>query len=102
MPSVARIATLKTLWLDRTALGDAGVRALARMPNLRWLKADQTAISDASIDVFVNMRALKSLGLRKTRISAEGLGRLKSARPDIRVYAGSLRPASGGGAEDSN
>ena len=101
MASIARITTLKTLWLDRTALSDVGVRALSQMPNLRWLKADQTGISDASINVFVSMRALRSLGLRKTQVTGAGLGRLKAARPDIRVYASKIRVPAGS-ADDSN
>jgi hypothetical protein len=85
MRDLAKVGTLKSLWIDRTAVGDRGMRYFANHPTLRWVKADSSQLTDASIPTFMKMPALQSLNLRKTKVTPGAVDRLKAARPKLRV-----------------
>ncbi|MBX9696001.1 MAG: hypothetical protein K2Z81_26680 [Cyanobacteria bacterium] len=81
-----KLPQLESIDLTGCGLTDPSVTALAQnMPGLKIL--DLTAnnrITDAAVDSILKLKSLTSISLAGTRISQEGLTKLKS-RPDIKI-----------------
>ena len=64
----------------------AGLRALAGLERLRELRlALAKNIDDSAVPILVEMKALRVVMLEGTRISAEGIARLRAARPELQL-----------------
>jgi hypothetical protein len=94
LAALAKCSRLERLDLRASGVDDAAVASLVNLPRLSELVLSQTALSDQSIDALLAMPALKSVHLWRSGISAEGLIRLRAARPQLSVEDGSLRPSS--------
>lgn len=79
---LAGMVQLRSLWVGRSKLPitDAGVRHLAKLTSLEQLDlgsaGDDPAIGDAAVESFLGMKSLRQLYLGKTRMTADGVGRL--------------------------
>lgn len=85
---------LTRLELRETEADDALVGAMAGHATLEVLVLTQTQVSDASIDVLAALPALRRVYLWDSRVTAEGIARLRGARPALRVDAGDTPDAA--------
>ncbi|HIG12327.1 MAG: c-type cytochrome domain-containing protein [bacterium] len=81
---------LERLDLSATACGAEGLARLVGLPALRSLNLTNTALGDEAIEILVAMSALERVQLWGTGLSAEGLARLREARPALRLEVGAL------------
>ncbi|BCS32413.1 hypothetical protein TBR22_A16270 [Luteitalea sp. TBR-22] len=81
------------VWLDlsRTAVTDAGLKALTTMPNLEHLDLRETAIGDAGVAALAPLANLRTLGLYGTAVSDEGVPSIQRLAGVTRVYVGGTR-----------
>lgn len=91
---LAGFPRLRRLDLRSTAITDAGVTALAGSASLAELVLAQTAVGDGAVDALVRMPALERLWLWQSAVGAEGLARLQSERPALRVDDGATPDAA--------
>ncbi|MDQ1835316.1 NTF2 fold immunity protein [Massilia scottii] len=64
--ALCALPRLERLWLDASALTDAGLSEIARVPALNWLVLDHTGITGAGLAAFAGHAALRTLSLRHT------------------------------------
>lgn len=84
--NLARFTELTRLRLSRNSLTDRTVAAFASMPHLERLNLyANPGISDASIDSLAALQSLRRLDIWRTRISEEGMARLRALRPDLEL-----------------
>ncbi|MBI2685710.1 MAG: hypothetical protein HYX27_05300 [Acidobacteria bacterium] len=77
---------LKKLDLSRTPVNAAGLRALCTLPRLSELRlALAKNIDDDAIPVLIAWKSLRVVTLEGTRVTPDGLARLRSARPELRL-----------------
>lgn len=79
------LETIERLDLSGTRVTDEGVSQLRACANLRTLFLDHTVVTDASLDELEQIPALQVLWIRGTAVTAERVGRLREARPDLYV-----------------
>lgn len=70
---VAAMTTLRSLGLNETKVSDDGLAQLAQLTGLKQLFLSDTAISDAGMRNIRSLRGLTHVGLAGTRVTAEGL-----------------------------
>jgi hypothetical protein len=71
-----KMPQLKYLLLDNTQIGDAGVAHLRNLTNLKVLHLGNTRITE-------EMEDLRKLSVQKTRVTKDGVARLRKALPDL-------------------
>jgi hypothetical protein len=81
------------VWLDlsRTAITDAGLKALTAMPNLEHLDLRETAVGDAGVAALAPLGHLRTLGLYGTAVTDEGLPSIQRLAGVTRLYVGGTR-----------
>jgi uncharacterized membrane protein len=86
LTNLARFTQLTRLRLSRNSLTDRIVAAFASMPHLERLNLyANPGITDASIDALAAIRSLRRLDVWRTKISEEGMARLRTLRPDLEL-----------------
>ena len=78
----AQLRNLMSLDLCRTAFGDEGVKGLAPAAALKHLYLKDTKLTDRGLDLLHN-RKIGNLNIEGTKVTAEGVKRLKEAIPEI-------------------
>jgi hypothetical protein len=61
------------------------MQELATLPELRYMILQETAISDAGLVDLAACKNLRTLYLGETKVSAEGIARLKKALPECDI-----------------
>ncbi|QEG15978.1 protein kinase domain-containing protein [Gimesia maris] len=74
---LAKLKTLKYLFLESTSISDTGLQYLRQMQNLEEIFLDYTNITDEGLLHLRGLQNLRVLRLSKTKITGEGLGHLK-------------------------
>ena len=69
---------------------DKTVRALVKLSKLEKLWLHDLPITDASVEVLLKMKTLSELHLYATKLSLEGVRRLKVALPRCKIIHESL------------
>ena len=83
---LAGLQKLEKLDLSRTPVDVAGVRSLRGLGHLHELRlALATHIDDAVVPVLAEWKSLRVVTLEGTRVTGEGLARLRAARPDLQM-----------------
>jgi uncharacterized membrane protein len=86
LANLAQFTELTRLRLSRNSLTDRTVAAFASMPHLERLNLyANPGITDASIDALAAIPSLRRLDVWRTRISEEGMARLRTLRPDLEL-----------------
>jgi len=86
LEKLAGLKKLERLDLSRTPVNAAGLEALAALPKLWELRlALAKGIDDSAVAELIKMKALRVVMLEGTRITADGVARLRSARPDLEL-----------------
>lgn len=85
---ISKMHWLKILNFRDCSLNDESIVEISKLKGLRKLTISGRKITDASIDPLSKMVNLVDLFIhRDTRISPEGVNRLKMLRPDIKITA---------------
>ncbi len=74
---LAKLKTLKYLFLESTSISDTGLQYLRQMQNLEEIFLDYTKITDEGLLHLRGLQNLRVLRLSKTKITGEALGHLK-------------------------
>ena len=90
-----RLSHLKWLRLDAAPITDDGLRYVASLTNLGQLYLDGTSVSDAGLKHLHGLTRLRVLNLHGTRVTAEGVARLRLALPFVAVGT-DVEPAAAG------
>jgi Leucine-rich repeat (LRR) protein len=77
MASVAQLANLKVLSLDKLWISEVGVEQLLGLKNLSELYLADTTIGDDALAMFSKLPALRKLRLARNQIANEGLKHLE-------------------------
>ena len=59
---------------------------MSKLTNLEHLWLDGTAVSDAGIAALLPLKQLKNLGLRNTKVTEKGAEQVRKALPNTKVY----------------
>ncbi|MCE9592740.1 MAG: hypothetical protein K8S98_00965 [Planctomycetes bacterium] len=84
----AKLPRLRRLDLRAAPIDDAALAKLAGHAALAELVLAQTKLTDASVDTLLALPALTRVFLWRSGVGAEGLARLRAARPTLIVDAG--------------
>lgn len=76
---------LKTLWLDNTKITDGGLASLAGLTNLEELLLSHTAVTDKGVGQLGARSKLKKLSLYDTAVSARAVADLKEKLPGAEI-----------------
>ena len=83
---LGKLSSLETLCLDETRISDEGMSNLKGLVQLEVLHLrSRLPVSDTSIPVIVRFEKLRELKVQGTKITPEGLERLKRKLPDCRI-----------------
>ncbi len=74
---IGKIISLDELSLDNTSITDEGIKQINNLNQLNSLWLVNTNITDHAIETLLNLPRLTEIDVRGTRISADGLRRLK-------------------------
>lgn len=74
---VSGLASLRSLRLNTTAIGDAGLEGVKELSGLEELYLSETAVSDEGLKLIAGMTNLTLLDLTETAVSDTGLAELK-------------------------
>jgi len=85
LPALVPLANLRELNLSRTAVTDAGLAALRPLTKLTHLYLADTRVDDAAAESLAEISGLAHVGLAGTSITADGIARIKAARPAIEI-----------------
>lgn len=86
LEKLSGLGSLERLDLSRTPVNAAGVRALRGLGKLRELRlALATNIDNTVIPILEEWKSLRVVTLEGTRVTADGLARLRTARPDLQL-----------------
>ncbi len=85
LSQVARMKVLTELDLSKTRITDAGIVHLEGLGNLEKLYLRFTPLTDASVVHLVKLKRLKTLDLQGTKVSPEGIQRLRQALPKTEI-----------------
>jgi Leucine-rich repeat (LRR) protein len=80
------LPTLHGLVLSDTAVGDAGIAALSPRTPLMSLNLTRTRVTDAAASDIKQLQTLRSLNLGETRFTAQGIAELRQALPQCHVF----------------
>ena len=76
---------LKTLWLDNTKITDRGLASLAGLTNLEELLLSNTAVTDNGVGQLATLSKLKKLSLYDTAVSVRAVADLKEKLPGAEI-----------------
>ena len=82
---LAQLPTLRFVELSGNQISDSNLQVLRELPRLEALFLDSTMVSDRSIDVLSELSTLRFLDVRRSRMTAEGVARLRTALPLCKV-----------------
>ena len=82
---VAKLTTLKKLFLNSAAITDGGLAKLSPLAELETLDVSGTQISDAGLTHLKDMKKLKKLIARGASVTEKGEATLKKNHPGILV-----------------
>lgn len=85
--ALAECPSLFAVDLSRTRVTDEAIEDLARLPELKSLRLFGASITDGAIESLSEMKYLAELYLNDTRVTPEGLARLKAALPETEVHS---------------
>ena len=86
LQSIAGLKSLETLDLGWTKdVGDAAIPILARLPSLKVLGLGGTKVTDRGIAGLEACKGLTTVRLAKTKVTPQGIERLKKALPGCTV-----------------
>jgi Leucine-rich repeat (LRR) protein len=86
LEKLAALRNLEVLDLSRTPVNAAGVDAIRGLGKLRELRlALAKNIDDAAIPILEKWQSLQVVTLEGTRVSPDGIARLRKARPDLKL-----------------
>ncbi|MEO1997722.1 MAG: hypothetical protein ABGZ17_20865 [Planctomycetaceae bacterium] len=83
-----RLPRLKNLSLDRTPAGDTSGAVLQRAVHLEHLSLNGTSIGDRIVDDLIQLKSLNRLSVLNTRLTEDGIERIKVALPDCELHYG--------------
>ena len=76
---------LKKLHLEKTDIGDAGLKHLKGLKELEYLNLYGTQVSDAGLEALKEMKSLKKLYVWKTKVTEAGIKKLNESLPDLKI-----------------
>jgi hypothetical protein len=82
---IARIPHLRSLQLNVFEITDKGLQAACTRLHLYHLRISSSDVTDASIEALAGIKELKFLDINGTRISPEGISRLRALRPELNI-----------------
>lgn len=85
LKSIGRMPRLVRLDLGDTDVGDQGLLQLRRMPSLRVLNLYATGVGDAGLQVLAGLKSLEAVYLWESKVTPEGVARLRKLLPKTRV-----------------
>ncbi|MFN0100697.1 MAG: leucine-rich repeat domain-containing protein [Bryobacteraceae bacterium] len=86
LEKLAGLKKLEMLDLSRTPVNAAGLRALRGLGNLRELRlALAKNIDDSVVPLLAEWISLRVVTLEGTRVTGDGIERLRAARPDLKL-----------------
>lgn len=88
---VARIMTLRRLFLDGTGVTDAGMLRLAPLEQLEFLNLYGTAVGDAGLAHIGRLPALKTVIVTAARVTPGGVSAFRDDNPDVHVIPDPVR-----------
>ncbi len=85
---------LKKLHLERTKIGDAGLKHLKTLKDLEYLNLYNTEVTDAGIEHLKALKNLKKLYVWKSGVTEDGISKLNQLLPDAQIVGAlKLEPA---------
>ena len=88
MEPLAKLTSLRVLYLNNTEVTDAGLSKLSSLRDLRSLSLVGTKITDGSIETFSKFENLTNLFLYQTGITDSGIGRIKQTQNKVKIDTG--------------
>lgn len=82
---IGKLARLTHLNLSRTQITDKGLEHLSGLRSLQHLNLYGTGVSNAALPTLAKHRKLKALYTWQTKITADGLSKLRKALPDAKL-----------------
>ena len=86
MAAIGRLATLESLDLNYTPIGNAGIARLSGLTNLADLSLDSVELTDAGVAPLAGLRSLRQLDLYHTLVTDKGFEQLKAALPGCVIH----------------
>lgn len=86
-----KFANLTTLQIEKTNLGDQDFQYISHLSHLVHLNIFGTQVSDKIIDELISMKQLKILYVWDTKITKQGILKLKQLRPDLKIESGDFK-----------
>ena len=83
--AVASLRTPQRLVAQECGITDEAMRYLVGLPHLEYLDLRGNPITDVSVDILCELKGLTTLDIRGTKISSEGLRRLKKALQSCQI-----------------
>lgn len=77
---------VSTLSIDNCKITDKGLASISKLPNLHTLSLNGDNVSDAAVPALVKCKKLMRLGLRGTKVTADGVSRLRQALPHCYIF----------------
>lgn len=93
---VRRYPHIRVFHAGSTKITDVGIESLRAWPDLVDLNLFELPLTDRSLDTLVGLRGLQTVALGMTRVTREGIERLRKALPNCTVHShyGKFIPAS--------
>lgn len=82
---VLKDLSIEKLHLERTKVGDAGLKHLANQEELVYLNIYDTQVTDAGLEHLKKLKNLKSLYVWKSKVTEEGMKKLNESLPDLKI-----------------
>ncbi|MEM9942160.1 MAG: hypothetical protein AAF939_11285 [Planctomycetota bacterium] len=76
---------LTKLHLEKTKIGDEGLKHLLNMKQLEYLNLYDTQVTDQGIQQLEKLPSLKKLYVWKSKVTPVGMDQLKKAKPDLEI-----------------
>jgi hypothetical protein len=80
------------LRLDRTAIGDAGLRPFLASETLTSVNLVGTVVSDDGLLALLGVPSLREVHVWESRVTDAGIAAARERRPDIRVIGAEAPP----------
>jgi hypothetical protein len=79
------LKNLQMLGLSGTKVTDRGMAYIRNLPKLLYLALSDTEVSDRSIEVLTAMDSLRDVELYRTKVTQDGIRRLREAMPQCKI-----------------
>jgi len=86
--AISKLVNLRVLYLNNTAITDAGISQLLPLSELRWLSLVGTRVTDKSIPTFVGLKNLTNLFLYQTGLTEAGIQKLVAESAEVKIDTG--------------